>query len=123
MAVIEGGVSTQLQEVDSVSLASRVSIYGKDGNRVSKKQRDLISDNQEFLMVSGKNDSFATAIRTDRKGNLLTGNYVPELIESFEGATVNVQKWTQSSTTFAPAQSTLFGYNRSEEHTSELQSQ
>jgi hypothetical protein len=110
MAYIEGGISGQVQEVDSVSLASRVSIYGKDGNRISKKQRDFINDNQEFLIISGKNDSYATGIRTDRKGNILTGNYTPELIENFEGSSFNVQKWNQTTTTFSPTQSTASGY-------------
>ena len=107
---IKSGSSSVLQDIDSVSLAGRTSIYGKDGARVSKKQRDNILDTQEFLLISGKNDSYATAIRTDRKGNLLTGNYIPELIENFEGVVTNVQKWTQTSTSFVPAQSTASGY-------------
>jgi hypothetical protein len=41
----------------------------------------------------------------------MTGNYNPEIIESFEGTVVNVQKWTQSTTTFIPTQSTIAGYN------------
>lgn len=107
---IKSGSSSTIQDVDPISLAARTTIYGKDGNGVSKKQRDNITDTQEFLLVSGKNDSYATALRTDRKGNLLIGNYIPELIESFEGTVVNVQKWTQSSVTFAPATTTASGY-------------
>jgi hypothetical protein len=80
------------------------------GNNVSKKHRQAIPIAQEGLMVMGKNDDIATFLRTDRKGNLLTGNYIPELIENFEGATVNVQKWTATSTTFAPTQATGNGY-------------
>ena len=107
---IKSGSGTSLQDVDSISLAGRTSLYGKDGNRISKKQRDFIPDAQEFLLVAGKNDSFSTGIRVDRKGNVLTGNYIPELMENFEGAVVNVQKWTQTSTTFVPVQSTAGGY-------------
>ena len=107
---IKSGSGSSLQDIDPISLAARNSIYGRDGNRVSKKQRDLIADSQEFLLIAGKNDSFSTGIRTDRKGNILTGNYIPELIENFEGAVVNVQKWTQTSTTFVAAQSTASGY-------------
>jgi hypothetical protein len=110
MAVIEGGASAQLQEVDSVSLASRVTLYDKSSNRISKKHREALPTTQEALMVAGKNDEIATFIRTDRKGDILIGNYIPELVENFEGAVVNVQKWTQTTTTFAPAQSTASGY-------------
>jgi hypothetical protein len=107
---IKGGVSQVLQEVDSVSLSSRSTLYDKSGNRISKKNREAMPTTQEGLVVMGKNDEIATFLRTDRKGNLLTGNYVPELIENFEGSTVNVQKWTSASTTFAPTQSTSNGY-------------
>ena len=107
---IKSGSGSSLQDVDPVSLAGRSSLYGRDGNRVSKKQRDLIADSQEFLLIAGKNDSFSTGIRTDRKGNILTGNYIPELIENFEGTVTNIQKWIQTSTTFVPTQSTAGVY-------------
>jgi hypothetical protein len=80
------------------------------GNYVTKTNREFFPATQGALLMAGKNDDFATMIRTDRKGNLITGNYIPELIEMFEGATVNVQKWTPASTTFVPVQSTLAGY-------------
>jgi hypothetical protein len=81
------------------------------GNKLSLGHREKIADNQEAMLIAGKNDDLATIIRTDRKGNLLSGNYVPELIDAFEGATMNVQRWTSTSTTFVPAQSTVGGYN------------
>lgn len=59
------------------------------------------------MLVSAKNDDTAVMLRADRKGNIITGNYNPEIIDAFEGATVNVQKWTATSTTFVPAQSTV----------------
>jgi hypothetical protein len=112
MAIIEGGLSSQIQEVDSVSLASRVTLYDKQGNRVSKKHREgITTSSQEALLIAGKNDDIATLIRTDRKGNILTGNYIPEIIENFEGATTNVQKWSSTATTFVLAQSTIGGLN------------
>lgn len=111
MAFIEGSVSNQLQEVDAVSLASRVTLYDKAGNTIGKKHRSKIEDTQEGLLLSGKNDDFATLIRVDRKGNIMTGNYIPELVDPFEGSTMHVQKWTATSTTFVPAQTTVGGYN------------
>jgi len=80
------------------------------GNNIDIGQREKIDTTQKGLLVSGKNDDWATFLRTDRKGNIITGNYTPEIREPFEGATVNVQKWTATSTTFVPAQSTASGY-------------
>lgn len=81
------------------------------GNKLSRNQREAIPSTQEALMIAGKNDDISTLIRTDRKGNLLSGNYIPELLESFEGVTFNAQKWSQVATTFVPTQATLAGYN------------
>ena len=111
MAYVEGILSGQTQEVDAVSLASRNTLYDGAGNKISKKHREKIVDTQEGLLLSGKNDDYATLVRVDRTGNIVTGNYIPELIDPFEGATVHVQKWTATSTTFVPAQSTVGGYN------------
>ena len=99
-----------IQEVDAVSLAARTSIYDITGNRISKKHMEAVPVTQEALLMAGKNDDIATFIRTDRRGNIITGNYIPELLENFEGATVNVQKWTQTTTTFVPGQTTAGGY-------------
>lgn len=81
------------------------------GNSIGKKHRDEILSTSEGIPVMGKNDDVATYLRTDRKGNLIIGNYTPELQENFEGATIHAQKWTATNTTFVPAQSTLGGYN------------
>lgn len=109
MAIIEGGTSNQLQEVDPISLASRNTLYDKSGNRISKKQREAIPATQEALLIAGKNDDIATILRTDRKGNLLTGNYIPELIENFEGSIINTNKWLYQNLTIAATQATLTG--------------
>jgi hypothetical protein len=37
----------------------------------------------------GKNDDVVVAIRADRKGNQIIGNYYPDLTENFEGAVIN----------------------------------
>jgi hypothetical protein len=80
------------------------------GNGLSLIHREFIPSTQEAQLISVKNDQFATMLRGDRKGNLIIGNYTPELIESFEGATLHAQRWTASNTTFVPTQSTLGGY-------------
>lgn len=81
------------------------------GNMLSKKQREQISATQEYLPNGVKNDNILVGMRGDRKGNLMVGNYIPEIVENFEGATLNVQKWTQLALTFAPALTTIGGYN------------
>lgn len=85
-------------------------LFGKDGSSLSRSQREYLPATQEGLMISGKSDQYGVMMRVDRKGNIITGNYLPELVENFEGATLHVQKWTASNTTFAPTQSTLAGY-------------
>lgn len=111
MAVtIKSDNSTDALRVDT-NKAAYVRIKGSHGNDIGLSSHDKVDANQEYLMIAGKNDSFATPIRTDRRGNQIFGNYTSELIEPFEGATLNVQKWTATNTTFSSAQSTLGGYN------------
>lgn len=109
MAVIEGAVSGNLQEVNATNSAF-VAIKDEAGNYVTRQLREQLADTQGGVMISGKNDSVATFMRTDRKGNQMVGNYSPELLEVFEGATMNAQKWSITNTTFASTQSTLGGY-------------
>jgi hypothetical protein len=111
MSIKKVGASGIIQEVDAVSQASRVGLYSAVNERIGKKQRDQVTANSEYLPIAVKNDDISIALRGDRKGNVLIGNYIPELLENYEGATVNVQKWTQSVGTFSSVQSTLGGYN------------
>lgn len=81
------------------------------GNDLAYAHRELLPANIEALLIAGKNDQLATILRTDRKGNLISGNYQSEMLDNFEGATANVQKWLATAATFAQAQTTLGGYN------------
>ena len=80
------------------------------GNGIGKRLRAGVLPTTEGLMIAGKNDDIAVMMRVDRKGNTITGNYIPELLENFEGATVNVQKWTSAVANFVQAQTTLGGF-------------
>lgn len=83
-----------------------------NSNNIAKSQREKIPTNQGALLVATKNDDISVMLRGDRKGNVLIGNYIPELLENFEGSTVNTQKWFNPTiTSFVPAQSTLGGHN------------
>lgn len=81
------------------------------GEYLTKTNRGALPETGEGIPMMGKNDDMAVFMRTDRKGNQIIGNFITELIETFEGAVVNVQKWTTTSTTFVAAQATLTGYN------------
>lgn len=107
---IAGGTTGVLLEVGAISKAAYTTLYDDAGNTIGKTQRERILSTGDGLPMMGKNDDVATFIRTDRKGNQMVGNYIPELNENFEGTAANVQKWTATSATFVPAQSTLGGY-------------
>lgn len=82
------------------------------GTGIGKLHRSSFNrSSDEALPMGVKNDDTMLFSRGDRKGNLMIGNYIPELIDTFEGATMNIQKWIATNTTFAPAQSTVGGYN------------
>lgn len=81
------------------------------GGFIGKKHREAFTEDSEALVIAGKNDDVAMAVRTDRKGNLIIGNHIPEFSGFFEGATIHAQKWTATNTTFVPAQTTIGGYN------------
>lgn len=110
MPIIDSGNSTSGKMNVNTTFAGEVTLKDSVGNKSGKNQREAIPATQEALLVAGKNDDIAVMMRVDRKGNVLTGNYISELMENFEGATVNVQKWTPTTNAFVPVQSTLGGY-------------
>lgn len=112
MSVKIAGDSGIIQEVGGVSKGAYVELRDTQGNPLSHSQREFVDqDEQEGILIAGKNDEFLTMFRVDRKGNTMMGNYIPEIWDSFEGATLNVQKWSVANTTFVPTQATLTGYN------------
>ena len=113
---IQSGSDSNLLGVDD-NKACLVRVKDPHGNDVTKAHRQFLdtgygqSTQEHAMLIAGKNDDLAMILRTDRKGNLITGNYNPQLHDAFEGATVNVQKWVAANTTFVPAQSSTGGYN------------
>jgi hypothetical protein len=108
---VKSGVSSDVQTVGATSKAAYAEVRDAAGNTVTKTQREQVPTTQGAMLVAGKNDDIAVIQRVDRKGNLLMGNYIPELIENYEGATVNAQKWTATVSGFAQAQTTAGGIN------------
>lgn len=112
MAAIETGSNTAWVANVNSTYSLETTLKDASWNTLAPKHRENIDLNtQGSMLVSAKNDDTAVMLRADRKWNLLSGNYNPEIIDAFEWATVNVQKWTATSTTFVPAQSTTGGYN------------
>lgn len=108
---VKSGISSDVQTVGASSKAAFVEPRDDLGQPLFREQREQLPASVSGMLIAGKNDDIAVMLRVDRKGNLLTGNYIPELLENFEGISVNAQKWTQPSTTFVPGQTTLGGYN------------
>lgn len=108
---IKSGVTSDVQTVGVTSKSAYIENRDASGNAIAKTQREQVGTTQGALLMAGKNDDIAVMMRVDRKGNQMMGNYIPELVENFEGATVNVQKWTPTSTNFVAGQTTLGGYN------------
>lgn len=75
-----------------------------NGNDLAPLISAKIAATQGVQLIGGLNDSFAMPLRTDRLGNLLIGQGLPQILESFEGTTINTQKWNIANTTFVPAQ-------------------
>ena len=96
---------------DSVFGSMFAKLLGTDGSGIAKKHREAIIESQEALLIAGKNDNNATIMRTDRKGNQMIGNYTSEFYDFFEGATLNLNKWLQTNSSFTSAQSTIGGLN------------
>ena len=110
MAAIETGANTAgLANVDN-TFSLQTTQKDSTGSNSAKKQREQLTATSEYLPVAVKNDDIAVAMRGDRKGNLMIGNYIPELVENYEGTTLNVQKWAVGTATLVPAMTTIGGY-------------
>lgn len=106
---IKSGSGSNVVDVD-INKSLVTTSKDSKGNRNGYGHRELIPVNQEYQVVAGKNDQFATALRTDRKGNIIMGNSNPELVEQFSGTTLNISKWTATVSAFVQVQNQIQGY-------------
>jgi hypothetical protein len=102
--------TTNIAEVDDYKSLHNT-LKDSKGNKITLAQREKVASTQEYSVIAGKNDDFATAIRTDRKGSLMTGNYTSEFFDQFEGTVLNLNKWNPVTSGFSQAQATLTGLN------------
>jgi hypothetical protein len=61
---------------------------------------------QRGVPVGGLNDDHFRAMRMDRSGGVAMALHQPLFHEPFDGATLNVNRWTASNSVFSPAQTT-----------------
>jgi hypothetical protein len=67
MANIQDGITGSiLARVDAIGNIWN-SLKDRLGNTIARRHREKLESTFEALMVAGKNDEFATALRTDRK--------------------------------------------------------
>ena len=81
------------------------------GNDLSLAIGGKQASSQGSLLAGGLNESWSTPIRTDRLGNIITGNAQIQLADNFASTIVNLTKWAQSTTTFTQAQTVAGGLN------------
>ena len=103
---IIGGASGILQDVDTLSRAGRGILYDHNGNVLTQSDKTAWATPKTGLPVLAKNrDTIARMIRASVVGNLgiLDDEFL--LYDPIEGAAVNTNIWTQSTSTFTIAQS------------------
>ncbi|MEO5859163.1 MAG: hypothetical protein ABIR33_09470 [Pyrinomonadaceae bacterium] len=108
MAILEGAISGNLAEVETVSKGIRSALYDGAGNPLA-----LLDSAQPAspygLLAMGLNDGRAVPSRVDRFGSQSIALNNPLLSESFEGTTTHPMRWLITNTTMAAAQTTVGG--------------
>ncbi|MCI4436704.1 MAG: hypothetical protein JHC33_07860, partial [Ignisphaera sp.] len=96
MAIIQSGTTADLLTIDSTSKAARASLYNTDGTSmvVTKGQNSV--GNQLGFPIAGTSDNTYRVLRTDRIGNIRTGQDTLLLHDDVEGTTLNTQLWSTS---------------------------
>ena len=105
---IEGATTGALAEVDSASKGVRTGSFtsgGVEALAVDGAQPGIVAG----MAMLGLNDEMLLPARADRFGGLATARHAPLLHDSFEGGTVNPQRWAVTATTMAATQSSVAG--------------
>ena len=105
MAIIQSGATTDTLTVDATSKAARATLYDATGNvAIVADKTNRASSAISGVPISGMNDNNVMNVRTDKWGNIGTTAITPLFWEQYEGTVINVQRWLNANTTFAPAQ-------------------
>jgi hypothetical protein len=109
MAGIESGVNDgSMLTVDPLSKAARVTLYDDDGAIMVYADGDQPASPKGIISM-GVNDGLVLPIRMDRFGSTAIAQHQVLFTESFEGTTINPQRWQIVATTMAATQATISG--------------
>jgi hypothetical protein len=89
--------------IDAVSFAARATLYDTGGAAVIQNNYSLVNTRESGLVMMGQNDKTAVSMRVDDSGGLATSKWVPLIWENWESATLNLQRWDTTATTFVSA--------------------
>lgn len=105
MAVIKSGASTDQLTVDVTSKAARATLYDTGGTVLTKADKSaIVPATTPGLPIVGADGSLARLARSMSDGSLANGQPVLEMFDPIEGAAVNTNTWTQTTTTMTIAQ-------------------
>lgn len=108
MAAITGGSVNTPWEIEAASKAGRVVLYGSDGLPLMQNDGDSPASVKGIVSM-GMNDGMALASRMDRLGSLAVATHQVLMTESFDGSTINPQRWNSIATGMTALQASVNG--------------
>lgn len=106
MALINGGTSGTPMEVETVSKAGRVILYGADGNPLVRADQSAITPGSTVGLMAAAADRglFHRLLRGLPRGDLAINRPSLFLLDLVEGTTINTALWTETNSGYAAAQ-------------------
>lgn len=102
--IIKSGATSDTATIGATSKGIYTELRDAAGNAIAAAEGTALGSTQGYVAIGGRTEDSLVALRLDRRGNVVTGNHLPLLVESCEGATLNTQRWTSTVTTFVNAQ-------------------
>ena len=102
--------ASNLGEVDA-SGQQRVITYDASGNAIGVVNKTSLATNIGGVLMSGNEYRTARSLRVDEAGTLRTSDESLLLYDNTEGATVDTNKWIQTTASFTIAQTAATGIN------------
>jgi len=113
---IVSGIDSTLLTIDPTSFAARVLLYGSNGTPlVYADGAAVVPGTTQAALVGGHDGPAARMLRSSSIGNVRGGADTLLFADSSDGATININKWVQTTTTMTITQTagagTLFNAN------------
>jgi hypothetical protein len=108
MTAITDETGTVFLGIEAVSKAARTSLYTENGAAVTVDANSQPS-NVGLAVMGGLNDRSLLPIRLDRLGGVASADYQSLLTDTFEGTTINPNRWLITATTMAATQASSTG--------------